>query len=146
MDYDMDVDSSTDNSKKPKIIKSGCNINNYIDTGVVAEKFIQDYYTALSTNNIQSLIDNNTLQEYTTIKMNTDAMKGDKIIPFLNNFVNYKIDMTNYNYVDSGSRRIDISVIGKLSNKSENLNFNQTFIICHKDDYWYIKNSIFIIF
>ena len=31
MDYDMDIDSSTDNSKKPKIIKSGCNINNYIE-------------------------------------------------------------------------------------------------------------------
>ena len=146
MDYDMDVDSPADNSQKPKIIKTGYNINNYIDTGAVAKKFIEDYYTTLSTNNIQSLIDNNTLQEYTTIKMNTDAMKGDKIIPFLNNFVNYKIDMTNYNYVDSGSRRIDISVIGKLTSKSENLNFNQTFIICHKDDYWYIKNSIFIIF
>ena len=72
----------------------------------------------------------------------------EQIIPFLNNFsrYNYRVNLNKYNYIDSGSRRIDISIIGTMTSQNETINFNQTFIICNQDDSWYIKNSILMTF
>ena len=145
MDEQMDY-NDTLNSKKPKMDKKGYNINNFIDIGEVAQNFIQVYFTNISKNNIQFLINNKIIREYTTIKYNTDKMKGEQIIPFLNNFSRYNIKVNTYNYIDSGSRRIDISIIGTMTSQNETINFNQTFIICNQDDSWYIKNSIFLTF
>lgn len=142
----MECNDNISNPKKQKVGKTGYNINNYIDTGVVVKNFIEIYYNAINENNIQYLIDNKIIREYTSIKFNDDKMKGEQVIPFLNNFSRYRIKVNTYNYIDSGSRRIDISVIGNLLNDTENINFNQTFIICHQDDSWYIKNSIFLMF
>ena len=119
--------------------KNGYNINNFIDTGAVAGDFFKTFYTAITSNNIQSLIDNNNIRNYTTIKYNNDKMEGSNIIEFLNNFNNYRVNLNKYNHIDSGSRRIDISVIGSLTNTNENINFSQTFIICNKDDYGILK-------
>ena len=46
----------------------------------------------------------------------------------------------------SGSRRIDITVIGTMKKQTEKTNFNQTFTICYHENTWYIKNSIFLTF
>lgn len=132
--------------KKTKIGKTGYNINNYIDIGDISKKLIFEYYSAISGNDIQKLYDSYIIRDYTTIKYNIDKLKGGNIIPFLNNFSRYKINVNTYNYIDSGSRRIDISVIGSLLNEFENIKFNQTFIICNQDNSWYIKNSIFLTF
>jgi hypothetical protein len=141
MDY-----NTTPNPKKQKMDKKGYNINNFIDIGKVAQDFIHVYFANVSKNNIQFLIDNKMIREYTTIKYNTDKMKGKQVIPFLNNFSRYSIKVNTFNYIDSGSRRIDISIIGTMTSQSENINFNQTFIICNQDESWYIKNSIFLTF
>lgn len=144
----MDIEMNIDNNKfkKQRIDNSGNNINNYIDIGIVAENFIQKYYTSISTNNIQELIDSKILRDYTSIKYNTEKMQGGGIITFLNRLSEYKINVNSYNYIDSGSRRIDISTVGTLKNDLENLNFNQTFLLCNQDNSWYIKNSIFLTF
>ena len=142
----MEIDNDTLPSKKVLLGKTGYNINTFIDIGDVANKFIENYYTTLGENNIQKLIDNKIIRTYTTIKYNKDKLTSDNIIPFLNNFHRYKIKINTYNYIDSGSRRIDISVIGNLTNETEQLNFNQTFIICNQDNSWYLKNSIFLNF
>ena len=134
------------NAKKVKMDKNGYNINNFIDTGAVAEDFLKTFYTAITSNNIQSLIDNNNIRNYTTIKYNNDKIQGSSIIGFLNNFNNYRVNLNKYNHIDSGSRRIDISVIGSLTNTNENINFSQTFIICNQNNSWYIKNSILMTF
>ena len=141
MDYNLEPPQ-----KKIKISKTGYNINNYIDIGDITKKLIIEYYTAIKDNDIQKLYDSNIIRDYTTIKYNTDKLKGGNIIPFLSKFSYYKINVNKYNYIDSGSRRIDITVIGNLLNESENIKFNQTFIICNQDNSWYIKNSIFLIF
>ena len=141
----MECDN-TPTTKKQKMEKKGYNINNFINIGDVAQKFIQVYFDNIIKNNIQFLIDNKIIREYTTIKFNTDKMKGSQVIPFLNNFSRYGIKVNTFNYIDSGSRRIDISIIGTMTNQQENINFNQTFIICNQDDSWYIKNSIFLTF
>ena len=145
MDEQMDCNTMP-NPKKPKMNKKGYNINNFIDIGEVAQNFIQVYLANISKNNIQFLIDSKIIREYTTIKYNNDKMKGEQIIPFLNNFSRYNIKVNTFNYIDSGSRRIDISIIGTMTSQNETINFNQTFIICNQDDSWYIKNSIFLTF
>ena len=133
-------------AKRAKPGKTGYNINNFIDTGIVAKQFINHYYHCISENNIQALVIGKILREYTSIKYNETKLKGNQITSFISNFSHYKINVNTFNYIDSGSRRIDISVIGTLSNDSENVNFNQTFIICNQDNSWYIKNSIFLTF
>jgi hypothetical protein len=141
MDYNSDQPQ-----KKIKLGKTGYNINNFIDIGDISKKLIFEYYNAISGNDIQKLYDSYIIRDYTTIKYNTEKLKGTHILPFLSNFSRYKINVNTYNYIDSGSRRIDISVIGNLLSDSENINFNQTFIICNQDNSWYIKNSIFLTF
>ena len=101
------------------------------------------YFTNISKNIVQFLIDNKIIREYTTIKYNTDKMKGEQIIPFLNNFSRYNIKVNTYNYIDSGSRRIDISIIGTMTSQNETINFNQTFIICNQDDSCILKILFF---
>lgn len=129
--------------KKQKVEKTGYNINNYINISSVVDKFIQTYFLSINNNNIQTLIDNKIIRNYSSIKFNSDRLQGNDIISFLSYFTNYNISINKYNFIDSGSRRIDISVIGVLKNEKDILNFNQTFIICHQDNSWYIKNSIF---
>jgi hypothetical protein len=126
--------------------KSGYNINNYIDIGQVSSDFIENYFKSLKNNNIDELINNKVLREYTSIKYDNNKLQGENLIEFLNTFSNYNIQILKYNYINSGSRRIDISTVGLLTNESENINFNQTFILCNQDNSWYIKNSIFLIF
>ncbi len=141
----MEVDEMP-TTKRAKPGKTGYNINNFIDIGKVANQFINHYYHSVSENNIQELVEGKILRDYTSIKFNENKLKGNEIISFISNFSDYKINVNTFNYIDSGSRRIDISVIGTLSNNNENINFNQTFIICNQDDSWYIKNSIFLTF
>ena len=133
-------------AKKTKIGKTGYNINNYIEIGDVSKKLIFEYYNSINNKNIQKLYDDNIIRDYTTIKYNSDKIQGENIKQFLGNFTRYKINVNTYNYIDSGSRRIDISVIGDLYCESKNTKFNQTFIICNQNNSWYIKNSIFLIF
>ena len=132
--------------KKQKDEKTGYNINNYVDVLSVVDNFIKTYFLSLDKNNIQALIENKIIRNYSSIKFNSDKLQGNDIISFLSYFTNYNISINKYNFIDSGSRRIDISVIGVLKNEKELLNFNQTFIICHHDNSWYIKNSIFLTF
>lgn len=145
MDYQMDTSDDKD-LKNKTVCKTGYNINNLINIELVANNFIKTYFTNLSGKNIQSLIEAKILRDYTTIKFNNDKLKGVYLIEFLNNLSCYNININTYNYIDSGSRRIDISVIGFMTKEMENINFNQTFIICYQDDSWYIKNSIFLTF
>ena len=135
-----------DNVTNKNLNKKGYNINNYIDIGQVSSDFIKTYFDFLKKNNINGLINNKVLRQYTSIKYDNNKFQGEKLIEFLNTFTNYNIQILKYNYIDSGSRRIDISTIGLLTNKSGNFNFNQTFILCNQDNSWYIKNSIFLIF
>lgn len=128
--------------KKQKAEKTEYNINNYVDVRSVVDNFIQTYFLSIN-NNIQTLIESKIIRNYSSIKFNSDKLQGNDIISFLSYFANYNISINKYNFIDSGSRRIDISVIGVLKNEKEILNFNQTFIICHQDNSWYIKNSIF---
>ena len=126
--------------------KSGHNINSFINIENVTNNFISYYFDKITKNKIQELINDKVLRDYTTIKFNNDKIKCVKLIEFLNRFINYNINITHYNFIDSGSRRIDITVIGTMKKQTEETNFNQTFTICNHENTWYIKNSIFVTF
>ena len=127
-------------------IKTGYNINNKIDISKIVIDFINFYISNLNINNIQGFIDSKIIREYTTIKCEEDTFKGDTIIPFLQSFSNYTTIINKFNFLPSGSRRVDVSILATMSNESGSINFNQTFVLCHQDDSWYIKNSIFFSF
>lgn len=150
MDFQMDTQMNTSEENYPPAKhhkkKTGYNINNFIDIGAVVKNFVNTYFTKLSENNIQNLINCKILREYTSIKFNDNKMKGHELLNFLSDFTRYNITINTYNYIDSGSRRIDISVIGNMKQGTDVINFNQTFIICNQDESWYIKNSIFLTF
>lgn len=150
MDYQMNtqMNTSEDDSPPTKFSKkkTGYNINNFIDIGAVVKDFVNIYFTKLSENNIQNLIDCKILREYSSIKFNDKKMKGQELLNFLGDLTRYNITVNTYNYIDSGSRRIDISVIGNMKHGMEVINFNQTFILCNQNESWYIKNSIFLTF
>lgn len=136
--------------------KTGYNINNKIDICKVAGEFINFYYTNTSfTNNSSNRINNlyqiNMIRDYTKFKYNGDELKDGQIINFLKMFKSsYRVNINKYDFIDNGSRRIDISLIGTAHHISNNekFNFSQTFTICHQkgEDTWYIKNSIFFTF
>lgn len=148
MDFQMDTEMNTSEENYPpaKQKKTGYNINNFIDIGAVVKDFVNIYFTKLSEKNIQNLIDCKIIREYSSIKFNDKKMKGQEFLDFLSDFTRYNINVNTYNYIDSGSRRIDISVIGNMKQGMEVINFNQTFILCNQDESWYIKNSIFLTF
>lgn len=138
----MDIDENSCKRQKIKNEKSGDNIINNCDKEVIVKEFIDIYYNCIKNNTINILINNKLIREYSSIKYYTNIIKGMDIIPFLSNFSNTNININKYNFIESGSRRIDITVIGSLK---KNTNFNQTFILCHQDNFWFIKNSIFLL-
>jgi hypothetical protein len=122
-----------------KIDLNSFNINSYIDTEKVAIDFIN--YYMLNIKNIQQMIDDNVIQHFTTLKYNNIEYKGNVLLKLLEDFGNNNIEIIKIESKDSGSRRIDISVIGKLNEQI----FSQTFLLCNKYKIWFLKNSILII-
>jgi hypothetical protein len=115
------------------------NINAFIDTGKVAIDFINYYFGNIF--NIQKMINDNVIQTFTTLKYDSIEYKGNVLLELLQEIGTNHIEVLKIESKDSGSRRIDISVIGKLNEQF----FSQTFLLCNKDNVWYLKNSILII-
>jgi hypothetical protein len=115
------------------------NINAFIDTEKVAIDFVNYYFENIK--NIQKMIDDNVIKHFTTIKYNSVEYKENNLIELLQHFGLNNIEVLKIESKDSGSRRIDISVIGKINGQI----FNQTFLLCNSNNIWYLKNSILIV-
>ena len=145
----MQTDSPNDNfkhTKKQKLPKEqrqtdphSFNINAFVDTEKVAVDFINYYFGNIK--NIQQMINDNVIETFTTLKYDSIEYKGNLLLELLQHFGTSCIEVLKIESKDSGSRRIDISVIGKLNEQV----FSQTFLLCNKDKVWYLKNSILII-
>lgn len=121
-----------------EVEKTGYNVNNKIDIGSVVNDFIKYYF--LNFNNIEVLIESGIIKKYTTIKYDNIKYTGETLNIFFGNLKNSKFNINKINYLESGSRRIDIIVFGQMNN---NIIFCQTFVLCNNNDRWFIKNSIF---
>lgn len=139
MDNSMDtnVNDSVYGSKKQKC---GSNINSKINTREVANEFVEYFYKELNTN-FRSLIQNNILREYTKVVFNSNEYTGENIITVFETISKENYNIFKIESIDSGSRAININVVGMTDNQI----FSHSFLICnHKDSHWYLKNIIFI--
>jgi hypothetical protein len=124
------------------------NVNQLIDISNVVTQFINIFYNLWITNPIE-LKNRGLIKHFSKISFNKNIFKGDD---FINLLINLKqqglqINITNYEFLDSGSRRIDILLSGTINNISNNIikNFSQTFLIANHNDNWYIHNSMLIL-
>ena len=127
--------------KKKQAKHSGHNINSFVNHKKVATDFITNYFNFQNTN-VQGLIDNNLLKEYTVLKYNEIEYQHNELISLLCQFQAHNFQVTKFDFITSGSRRIDINVLGLINSS---IHFSQSFIICYENDIWYLKNSIFLI-
>ena len=135
-----------DYSKKQKKKNNGDNIIQKIDIQKTVTEFINFYYLNSNTNPNQ-LVSSNVLREYSSIKYNSQKYSGRDYFEIINTFFKNGIKMnpTKVEFIDSGSRRIDISLIGVAIDSSQEKHFTQTFLLSHDTEGWFIKNSILII-
>ncbi len=131
----MDIDKQS---------KSGNNINQIIDVAQTVNNFIQVYFSYLNSNP-HILVNEKIIDFNTTFKYNDNKYINADLINLLNEFKNYNYTIDNLDYLESGSRRIDILTNGKMIKDDETFIFNQTFLICFANDKWFLKNSILII-
>lgn len=123
-------------------INTGKNINQIIDISKVVIEFITYFYTNL-LGNPNVLITSGALRDFTTLKFKGVKYTGTELLQALN-YIKTLIapigGYHSYEFIDCGSRRIDIIVNFK---KDTNI-FVQHFTLCFNKK-WYIKNSMFII-
>ena len=138
-------------NKKSKNKNNGDNINQNIDIPTVVNNFVNYYYSTITTAP-NKLAQDKIIREYSAIKYQQQKLQGDDFIKLIQSMhaQNLTYNYIQMNFIDSGSRRIDISVIGTISNNTQGIlawqkNFSQTFLLSHNKDGWFIKNSILII-
>lgn len=124
------------------------NINQKIDISNIVNQFIKTFYSMWITDT-KKLAQSGLIKSFSSIKYENNKYSGPEFFKVLNILKGPKINInvSSFNFIDSGSRRIDICVIGQMTN-SLNItkNFTQTFLISHLKDSWFIKNSILIYF
>tara|TARA_B100000768_G_scaffold180254_1_gene199719 strand:- start:282 stop:716 length:435 start_codon:yes stop_codon:yes gene_type:complete len=131
-------------NKKQKKKNNGDNIIQKINIKKTVTEFVNFYYSNLNTNPNQ-LVSSNVLREYSSIKYDGIKYSGKEYFELVCNFFknNIKMKPTKVDFIDSGSRRIDISLLGTATNN--NKQFTQTFLLSHNNKGWFVKNSILII-
>lgn len=138
-------------NKKNKNKNNGSNINQNIDIPTVVNNFVTYYYSTITTIPCK-LAHDKIIREYSAIKYQQQKLQGDDFIKLIQSMhsQNLTYNSIQMNFIDSGSRRIDISVIGTIGNNTQGTlgcckNFSQTFLLSHNKEGWFIKNSILII-
>lgn len=121
--------------------KSGKNqILDKIDIDATAQQFVNYYYGNI--HNFQALISSGTLREHSRFKFNKTKYDNENLlshIQFLSQCEYSPLDMES---IDSGTRRIDINVIGRIKLPNNKVKvMSQYFGLCHDKTSWYIKLS-----
>jgi len=128
--------------------KSGDNIIQKIDYQLLAKQFVDFFYNKWITNP-NDFISNGLFFEKSKMNINNKILVGIEIINemiLIQNNSDLMIKYDNISALDSGSRRIDIMVNGKMNKSNVNYNFTQYFLIIFQEKTWKIQNSILNIF
>ena len=121
--------------------ENGHNINSFININQTATEFVKYFYSSLSETP-QQLIDDGCIYHHTIFKYNGEKYCQDGLIQLLDFLRQNTFNIFNMECIDSGSRRIDINILGQINAKNM---FSQTFSLCHQKTHWIIKNSTLII-
>ena len=116
----------------------------HIDIDATAREFVNFFYTNIK--NPQTLFTNNIIRNYATFKFSGTKYHDNSLIEHITFLSQCNYDIKNMESVDSGTRRIDINVIGTISYKDSGDKYmSQYFAICHDKNGWFIKNSSLVI-
>lgn len=116
----------------------------HIDIDATAHEFVNFFYANIK--NPQILFTNNIIRNYATFKFNETKYHDKSLIEHITFLSQCNYDIKNMESIDSGTRRIDITVIGTIRYKDSGDKFmSQYFGICHDKNGWFIKNSSLVI-
>jgi hypothetical protein len=123
----------------------GDQINQRVDIQQVGVSFINFYYTTCKTN-INTLVTSGVLKNHTRLRYKNIEYKEQELVQLLTQ-INYDSNfiLEETIIMDSGGRRADILVTGKIQMKRthEILRFSQYFTIANnKDGNWFIHNML----
>jgi len=123
------------------------NINKNLQTKQTAVNFVNYYYNSWISNPL--LLNDSLIKHFSCLKYEDKEYMHMGFITFMNDFRSggaFNIIPLKMEYIDSGSRRIDINMIGNMSDNNSTKLFSQTFSICYNPkSKWFIKNSTLII-
>jgi|SaaInlStandDraft_5_1057022.scaffolds.fasta_scaffold01622_10 hypothetical protein len=132
-----------------EVEKTGYNINNKIDVVGTGKKYI-DYFYKYWNLNIQQLLDDKFINDYTKFQYKNNTYLSKDFIEFLqssqkNNILN-KMVIKETQIMPSGSRRMDILVSGLIfENNKVSSTFTQYFLITSdpkSPETWFLQNTI----
>ena len=125
------------------IMDPGNNIVQRIDFHILAKQFIEFFYNKWVIAP-EEFLTNGLMFESSKMNFNGKIVKGVEFIGEMVAIKNSGVVFTsiNCNALDSGSRRIDIMVNGKINQN----NFCQYFLLIYDKTSWKIQNSILNIF
>ncbi len=132
-----------------EVEKTGYNINNKIDVVGTGKKYIDYFYNCWKLN-IQKLLDDNFIKDYTKFQYKNSTYSSKDFINFLissqkNNILN-KMVIKETQIMPSGSRRMDILVSGLIIDDNNiSSTFTQYFLITSEPkspENWFLQNTI----
>jgi hypothetical protein len=129
--------------------KSGNNVVQKIDIKALASEFIRVFYLSWKQHPRICMENSNLFYEHSRISFEGTTCKGHEIITILNLIweeTNFDFEISKFNLMDSGSRRIDILVNGFITKKGTKYPFSQYFLLTYIKDSWKLHNSIINIF
>lgn len=131
--------------KRMKRKNNGDNINQKIDLEKLSKEFISFYYKSINTNP-QELVNSKIIREYSDLKFDNNKYRGENFFNIIIKLFKsgIKFNPTKLEFLESGSRRVEIVILGIATDGTINKNFCQTFVISNNDT-WFLKNSMLIL-
>ncbi len=128
--------------------KSGNNVMQKIDFNGLAKEFLQVFYHTWITNPM-NFYQSGLFYEHSRFAVDGNTYGAEDSIAYLQNIkngLNFNIDVSKFNCMESGSRRMDILVNGFMYKNGVKYPFSQYFLLANIKDSWKIQNSILNIF
>lgn len=110
--------------------KSGNNVVQKIDIKALASEFIRVFYLSWKQHPRICIENSNLFYEHSRISFEGTTCKGLEIITILNLIweeTNFDFEISKFNLMDSGSRRIDILANGFITKKGYQISFLSIF-------------------
>tara|TARA_B100002019_G_C20950120_1_gene441185 strand:- start:63 stop:464 length:402 start_codon:yes stop_codon:yes gene_type:complete len=127
---------------------SGDQINRKVNVEEIGINFTKYFYKNWQESP-QNLFSSNTFKNHSRLKFKNKVYQKEELVKFFTETFSNGIifEILEIQVLDSGARRADILVVGKLFEKKTNssLNFSQYITLAHLSDYWFIHNSLLTI-
>ena len=128
---------------------TGDQVNQLVDINLVGTQFVQFYYQKWISNP-QEIFQSGIFKHHTRLKYKGTIYKGEALaqLHIDTHKKGISFQLTDIQVLDSGGRRADILVVGKLkeTTQSQEMTFSQYFTIANNKENWFLHNSLLSIF